>query len=86
MSSLDILSVAEEVVLMVDNDISGGSFGIRQVKSTLSGAYQILQAKLFERAAQMSRKGWKARDEDPVELSLLTAVMGVTKEVCPFPQ
>jgi hypothetical protein len=67
--------------LTPDNDISGGSFGIRQVKSTLSGAYQILQAKLFERAAQMSRKNWRNEAKDPVELSLLTAVMGVTKEV-----
>ncbi|EIW73257.1 hypothetical protein TREMEDRAFT_22292, partial [Tremella mesenterica DSM 1558] len=33
-----------------DNDISGGSYDVRNVKATLAGAYELLQAKLFERA------------------------------------
>ncbi|KAK4685567.1 non-canonical poly(A) RNA polymerase PAPD5/7, partial [Tremellales sp. Uapishka_1] len=65
-----------------DNDISKGSFGIRQVKMTLAGAYDLLQAKLFERSAQLSgsRSGRLSRDVDPEEMSILAGVMGVTKE------
>ena len=68
---------------MVDNDISGGSFGIRQVKLTLNGAFNILQEKLCLRAKDMVEdKEWhKAGEDDPEELSLLSAVMGVTREV-----
>nr|XP_031863646.1 uncharacterized protein CI109_000898 [Kwoniella shandongensis]KAA5530718.1 hypothetical protein CI109_000898 [Kwoniella shandongensis] len=65
-----------------DNDISGGSFGIRQVKATLAGAYELLLMRLFERAEQLSGKvsGRKPRDFDPDEMSILTGVMGITKE------
>jgi non-canonical poly(A) RNA polymerase PAPD5/7 len=72
-----------EVKLIIDNDISGGSFGIRQVKLTLSGAFSILQEKLCLRAkAMVEDKEWhRAEEDDPEELSLLSAVMGVTREV-----
>ncbi|KAK8845409.1 hypothetical protein IAR55_006122 [Kwoniella newhampshirensis] len=65
-----------------DNDISGGSFGIRQVKATLAGAYELLLMRLFERAEVMSGRasGRKPRDLDPDEMSILTGVMGITKE------
>ncbi|WVO14869.1 hypothetical protein L204_102508 [Cryptococcus depauperatus] len=63
-----------------DNDISGGSFGIRQVRNTLAGAYELLSMRLFERAAQMSlsRSTLYAMDGD--EWSILGGVMGITKE------
>jgi non-canonical poly(A) RNA polymerase PAPD5/7 len=69
--------------LITDNDISGGSFGIRQVKLTLNGAFNILQEKLCLRAKDMTTdEDWyKAAEDDPEELSLLSAVMGVTREV-----
>jgi len=69
--------------MALDNDISGGSFGIRQVKLTLNGAFNILQEKLCLRAKDMVEdKEWhKAGEDDPEELSLLSAVMGVTREV-----
>lgn len=66
-----------------DNDISGGSFGIRQVKLTLNGAFNILQEKLCLRAKDMAEsRNWRKHiDQDPEELSILSAVMGVTREV-----
>ncbi|WWC58025.1 uncharacterized protein I303_100560 [Kwoniella dejecticola CBS 10117] len=65
-----------------DNDISGGSFGIRQVKNTLAGAYELLLMRLFERADEMSgrRSGRNKGDLDPDKMSILTGVMGITKE------
>jgi len=66
-----------------DNDISGGTFGIRRVKGTLAGAYELLQGKLFERAEQIvgQRSGRYPRRMDPEEMSILSGVMGITKEV-----
>ncbi|OCF40096.1 hypothetical protein I317_06109 [Kwoniella heveanensis CBS 569] len=65
-----------------DNDISGGSFGIRQVKNTLAGAYELLLMRLFERAEEISGRssGRKKVDYDPDKMSILTGVMGITKE------
>ncbi|WWC97155.1 hypothetical protein V866_004034 [Kwoniella sp. B9012] len=65
-----------------DNDISGGSFGIRQVKNTLAGAYELLLMRLFERADEMSgRTSGRRKDEiDPDKMSILSGVMGITKE------
>jgi non-canonical poly(A) RNA polymerase PAPD5/7 len=69
-----------------DNDISSGSYGIRQVKNTLAGAYEMLQARLFERAEQISgrRSGRYEGSRDPEDMSILTGVMGITKEVSVF--
>jgi hypothetical protein len=43
----------------------------------------MLQARLFERAEQISgkRSGRYQGDWDPDEMSILTGVMGITKEV-----
>ena len=69
--------------LTVDNDISGGSFGIRTVRAIFSGAYDMLSAKLFERSSQIaSRKSGRKREQwYPEDMSLLTTIMGITKEV-----
>ena len=66
-----------------DNDISKSSFGIRQVKATLSGAYDMLQQRLFERAEWISGhgRGRYKGDVDCEKMSILAGVMGVTKEV-----
>ncbi|WWC85720.1 uncharacterized protein L201_000586 [Kwoniella dendrophila CBS 6074] len=65
-----------------DNDISSGSFGIRQVKNTLAGAYDLLLMRLFERADELSgkRSGRREEDIDPDKMSILTGIMGITKE------
>ncbi|WRT63623.1 uncharacterized protein IL334_000546 [Kwoniella shivajii] len=65
-----------------DNDISSGSFGIRQVKNTLAGAYELLLMRLFERADILSgrRSGRNKQELDTDRLSILTGVMGITKE------
>jgi non-canonical poly(A) RNA polymerase PAPD5/7 len=78
-----IILVLEVLLTWPDNDITTGSFGIRQVRATFSGAYEMLQAKLFERAEQISGKksGRYTAAWDPEEMSILTAIMGVTKEV-----
>lgn len=70
-------------LLTADNDISGGSFGIRQVKLTLNGAFNMLQEQLCQRAKTMVEdKEWhKAGEDDPEELTILGKVMGVTREV-----
>ena len=69
--------------LTVENDISGGSFGIRTVRAIFSGAYYMLSAKLFERSSQIaSRKSGRKREQwYPEDMSLLTTIMGITKEV-----
>jgi hypothetical protein len=66
-----------------DNDISSGSFGVRQVKNTLAGAYEMLQARLFQRAELIAgrKSGRLSNDMDPDEMSILAGVMGITKEV-----
>ncbi|ODN75926.1 hypothetical protein L202_05911 [Cryptococcus amylolentus CBS 6039] len=73
-----------------DNDISGGSFGIRQVRNTLAGAYELLCMRLFQRAEDMAQvrrvHGGKGRvrapwqDMDGDDWSILGGVMGITKE------
>lgn len=63
-----------------DNDISGGSYGIRQVKATLSGAFEMLTAKLFERAEQLSTRGPHRQPFKAEEMSILGAVVSVRKE------
>jgi non-canonical poly(A) RNA polymerase PAPD5/7 len=69
--------------LIPDNDISGGSFGIRQVKLTLNGAFSMLQEALCQRARTMvgDKEWYRAGDDDPEELTILGKVMGVTREV-----
>jgi hypothetical protein len=69
--------------LISDNDISGGSFGIRQVKLTLNGAFSMLQEALCQRARTMvgDKEWYRAGDDDPEELTILGKVMGVTREV-----
>jgi non-canonical poly(A) RNA polymerase PAPD5/7 len=69
--------------LPTDNDISGGSYGIRTVRAIFSGAFDLLQNKLFERTGELAgRSSGRIRGEwDPEEMSLLTAIMGITKEV-----
>ena len=76
---------AEIIDDVTDNDISGGSFGIRQVKGTFAGAYELLQGKLFERAEQIigQRSGRYPKTFDPEEMSIIAGVMGITKEVSP---
>lgn len=67
-----------------DNDISKSSFGIRQVKATLAGAYEVLQRGLFERAEWLSGRQsgrYKSGEIDGERVSILAEVMGVTKEV-----
>lgn len=68
---------------MIENDISGGSFGIRTVRAIFSGAYDMLSAKLFERSSQILAKksGRTKGDWQPEDMSLLTTIMGITKEV-----
>lgn len=74
-----------------DNDISKSSFGIRQVRMTLGGAYDLLQNALYDRAAQiLLRDGRPSPDRKvqlptcPEEWSVLASIMGLTKETFKF--
>lgn len=69
--------------MKVGNDISVGSYGIRQVRQAFSGAHDMLQARLFERVDQiLSRQTGKSKARwVPSEMSILSAIMGATKEV-----
>lgn len=71
---------------MADNDISAGSYGIRAVKSSFSGAQQMLQDRLIDRAARIAlwRTGKGPEVVDPEEMSILAGIMGITKEVRPI--
>ncbi|WVQ80426.1 hypothetical protein IAT38_002531 [Cryptococcus sp. DSM 104549] len=68
-----------------NNDISGGSFGIRSVKNVLGGAFEILCKNLFERAEELagiqSGRLPGFRQDDGDQWSILNGVMGITKEV-----
>ena len=46
----------------------------------------MLQAKLFERAEQLAGRtsGRYQKNWDPEDMSILTAIMGITKEVGPI--
>lgn len=72
-----------ETELIPENDISGGSFGIRAVKLTLNGAFSMLQEALCQRARTMveDKEWYRAAEDDPEELTILGKVMGVTREV-----
>lgn len=77
-----------------DNDISRSSFGIRQVKLNLAGAYELLTARLFEVAKDIDfrerEKKLRARNApspepmDPQQMTILGKIMGVTKETNKF--
>jgi non-canonical poly(A) RNA polymerase PAPD5/7 len=56
---------------------------VRQVKNTLAGAYEMLQARLFQRAELIAgrKSGRLSNDMDPDDMSILAGVMGITKEV-----
>ena len=74
--------VAPLLMSTSDNDISSGSYGIRQVRATLAGAFEMLQAGLFGRAEVMLARGGLSNESfDPADMSILSEIMGVTKEV-----
>lgn len=69
------------------NDVSKTSFGIRQVKLTLAGAYELLTARLFEAAEVIATRAKSKRDReplDPQQMTILGKIMGVTKETNKF--
>ncbi|KAI6036025.1 hypothetical protein BKA83DRAFT_117132 [Pisolithus microcarpus] len=72
------------------NDISKGSYGIAKVRQTFAGAYEIMQATVFLRAGILdSRREGRdyplRRQYDPGDLSILSGILGVTREVgCTF--
>lgn len=75
-----------------DNDIAKSSFGIRQVKMTLSGAYDLLQNCLYDREAQIQLRNGRGANSDrrvelptaPEDWSVLSSIMGLTKETFKF--
>lgn len=74
-----------------DNDVAKSSFGIRQVKMTFGGAYDLLQARLIDREEWLRQRGRSKKDKeaasvDPQALTILGAIMGVTKETAKFRQ
>ncbi|TXT07384.1 hypothetical protein VHUM_03104 [Vanrija humicola] len=66
----------------MDNDISKTSFGIREVKLVLAGAYDILQGVLAERAQQLE-KG-QIGHLRPSELSILGSILGAHPKAVKF--
>lgn len=72
---------------IADNDISAGSFGIRLVRHAFAGAYDMLQARLFERVGEIAdrRSGRNTADWEPGNMSILNSIMGATKDVSFLP-
>ncbi|KAI6103594.1 hypothetical protein F5141DRAFT_216454 [Pisolithus sp. B1] len=68
------------------NDISKGSYGIAKVRQTLAGAYEMMQANAFLQAGILDSRR-EVRDYplrqhyDPGDLSILSKILGVTREV-----
>jgi hypothetical protein len=69
-----------------NNDVARSSHGIRQVKQTLAGAYDLLTTTLYQRQELINNRRWRGEHDpmDPQEASILSAVMGVTKETQRF--
>jgi len=71
------------------SDVSSGSFALSKIKKTLAGAFEVLSAVLCLRGAELDRgtyyslrKGGAGRaSRDPVQMSLLDSIMGITQEV-----
>lgn len=74
------------------SDVSSGSFALSKIKRTLAGAFEVLSAALCLRGTELDSKkrgtccsvrgddaGGASRD--PVEISLLGSIMGITQEV-----
>ncbi|TDL24987.1 hypothetical protein BD410DRAFT_826904 [Rickenella mellea] len=73
----------------ISNDISRGSFSIKNVRQTFAGAFEIMTTAAYLRAGILSsrRQGQyvnlrhRGHDRlDPEEMSILSSVMGVTQE------
>jgi len=72
------------------NDISSGSYHFHKVKTAFAGAYNLLTMTSYHRVGILSSRqqgtAFRLRQRyDPEDLSVLSTVMGVTQEVCPFP-
>ena len=70
------------------SDVSSGSFALSKIKGTLGGAFEVLSAALCLRGTELDskRRGtyYSLRNDDardPVEMSLLGSIMGITQEV-----
>mgnify|MGYP001167337477 CR=1 FL=1 len=74
--------------ILAANDISKGSFGFHKVRTAFAGAHSILSATAYIRAGMLhsrrKRTSVHLRDHyEPEDLSILSAVMGITQEVSP---
>jgi non-canonical poly(A) RNA polymerase PAPD5/7 len=68
------------------NDISKGSYNIARVRQTFAGAYGIMTAAAFMKAKVLnSRRSGRSASlrgyVEPIDLSILSSVLGVTQEV-----
>lgn len=76
------------------NDISRGTFGIKSVRQTFAGAYEILVSSLYERAQRLSARQDRSRrvnlkraddvkdlfdPDDPDAMSVLSSIVSVTQ-------
>lgn len=71
------------------NDVSKSSHGIARVRTTFAGAFTILTSTAFLHAGFMNsrREGrytnLRAR-RAPEDLSILSSILGISHEVCPY--
>ncbi|GMK58916.1 hypothetical protein CspeluHIS016_0603580 [Cutaneotrichosporon spelunceum] len=71
----------------IDNDISGGSYGLPRVKMTFAGAYDMIRQRMFDRAAQiLARDGHDNHSppQSPDDYSILSCIFGVERDTIDF--
>ncbi|BEI83741.1 hypothetical protein CcaverHIS002_0403450 [Cutaneotrichosporon cavernicola] len=72
----------------VDNDISGGSYGLPRVKMTFAGAYDMIRQRMFDRAAQILARDAHDKPprqpQSPDDYSILSCILGVEKDTIDF--
>ena len=71
----------------IANDVSKGTYGIVKVRTTFAGAYTILTSTAFLHAGLMNSRQegryTKLRSRRvPEDLSILSNILGIPKEVC----
>src|ERR1700753_763040 len=82
-------SVHSFTLYFAANDVSKGSYGIVKVRTTFAGAYTILTSSAFLHAGLMnSRREGRYTNlrlrTAPEDLTILSSILGISQEVCPF--
>jgi non-canonical poly(A) RNA polymerase PAPD5/7 len=73
----------------IANDISRGSYNISKVRQTLRGAHEIMTSSIYSQAgtthARRAGRSVETRNHIPLEMSILSKIVGISQEVTIYP-